>query len=207
MTRIAFILLCHKDPDAVIAQAERLTASGDFVAVHFDGRSDIEDYRQIENALSHNANVMMAPRRVRCGWGEWSLVEATLVTLQAAYEQFVTATHFYMVSGDCMPTKSAHYAHKMLEPAGTDYIESFDFHNSDWIKTGMRKDRLQFRHWFNERKHKKLFYWSMEAQRALGLKRTPPDGIKVYIGSQWWCLRRETAVSYTHLTLPTICSV
>lgn len=35
MARIAFILLCHKDPDGVIAQALRLTAAGDYVAIHF----------------------------------------------------------------------------------------------------------------------------------------------------------------------------
>ena len=29
MARIAFILLCHKDPAGIIAQAERLTAAGD----------------------------------------------------------------------------------------------------------------------------------------------------------------------------------
>ena len=50
MTRIAFILLCHKDPDAVIAQADRLTASGDYIAVHFDGRADAADYARIETA-------------------------------------------------------------------------------------------------------------------------------------------------------------
>ena len=192
MTRIAFILLCHKDPDAVVAQARRLTGSGDFIAIHFDGRASDEAYATIEAELSENPNVLMAPRRVRCGWGEWSLVEATLVTLRAAHAHFTSATHFYMLSGDCMPTKSAKFAHQMLAPAQTDYIESVDFYASDWIKTGMKEDRLQFRHWFNERTHKTLFYWSMEAQRMLGLKRAPPDDLKMHIGSQWWCLRHET---------------
>jgi hypothetical protein len=36
MAKIAYLLLCHKDPDGIIAQAERLTAAGDFVAIHFD---------------------------------------------------------------------------------------------------------------------------------------------------------------------------
>lgn len=192
MTKIAFILLCHKDPDAIVEQAERLTASGDYIAVHFDGRAPVEAFTKIQTALAGNPNVLMAPRRVKCGWGEWSLVEATLLTLRAAYDHFIDATHFYMLSGDCMPTKSAQYAHAMLAPAQTDYIESVDFYASDWIKTGMKEDRLQFRHWFNERNHKTLFYWSMDLQRALGLKRSPPEDLRMHIGSQWWCLRRET---------------
>lgn len=192
MTRIAFILLCHKDPDAVVAQALRLTAEGDFIAIHFDRRASDDAYAIIEAKLSSNPNVLLAPRRVRCGWGEWSLVEATLLALRAAHKHFTTATHFYLMSGDCMPTKSAKFAHQMLAPSKTDYIESVDFYASDWIKTGMKEERLEFRHWFNERGHKTLFYWSMYAQRRLGLRRAPPDDLKICIGSQWWCLRRET---------------
>ena len=44
MARIAFILLCHKDPEGVIAQALRLTAAGDYVAIHFDARASSRDY-------------------------------------------------------------------------------------------------------------------------------------------------------------------
>ena len=33
MAKIAYILLCHKDPEGIIAQAQRLTAAGDFIAI------------------------------------------------------------------------------------------------------------------------------------------------------------------------------
>ena len=36
MSRIAYILLCHKEPEAIVAQANRLTAAGDYIAIHFD---------------------------------------------------------------------------------------------------------------------------------------------------------------------------
>ena len=36
MAKIAFILLCHKDPDGIINQATRLTAVGDYISIHFD---------------------------------------------------------------------------------------------------------------------------------------------------------------------------
>jgi hypothetical protein len=44
MAKIAFILLCHKDPDAIIEQSERLTATGDYVAIHFDARAKPDHY-------------------------------------------------------------------------------------------------------------------------------------------------------------------
>ena len=191
MAKIAFILLTHKDPEGVIAQAERLTSTGDFVAIHYDKRSPRADYERITNALERNPQVIFA-KRFNCGWGEWSLVEATLAALRGSYEAFPEATHFYLLSGDCMPTKSAQYAHQVLDDAQIDYIESFDFMNSGWIKTGIKQERLIYRHFFNERKQKWLFYRSMQLQAWLGLEREIPHDIEMMIGSQWWCLRRST---------------
>lgn len=195
MAKIAFILLCHKDPKAIIDQAQQLTAAGDYIAIHFDARARREDYKKIQNALVANKNVTFAKKRIKCGWGEWSLVRATLNAIEAACEAFPLASHFYMLSGDCMAIKSARYLHQFLDDRDVDYIESFDFIGSGWIKTGMREDRLIYRHFFNERANKWLFYTSMEWQKRLGLSRSIPSDLKIHIGSQWWCLRRRTIES------------
>lgn len=192
MAKIAYILLCHKDPAGIVAQARRLTAAGDYLAIHFDGNSALGDYEVIRRELADDPNVVVLRKRVRCGWGAWSLVEATLLALRAAVAHFPRASHFYMLSGDCMPIKSAEYAHDFLDRTDVDYIESFDFFASDWIKTGIKEERLIYRHWFNERKNKRLFYASMNLQKKLGLERKVPDDIAMMIGSQWWCLRRRT---------------
>lgn len=192
MAQIAFILLCHKDPQAIIRQAGQLTAMGDYISIHFDARAPRESFTLIQDALRDNPNVTFATKRIKCGWGEWSLVQATLYAIEAAVRDFPRATHFYMVSGDCMAIKSRPYAADFLDRNDEDYIESFDFLNSDWIKTGLREERLIYRHWFNERKHKWLFYAAFNLQRRLGLTRPIPPDIQVMIGSQWWCLRRQT---------------
>ncbi|RKF16141.1 glycosyl transferase [Roseovarius spongiae] len=192
MAKIAYILLCHKDPDAIIGQAEMLTKAGDYIAIHFDGRARPEHYRRIRGALADNPNVTFARKRVKCGWGEWSLVQATLLAVEAAAKDFPRATHFYMLSGDCAAIKSARYAHEFLDAEDVDYIESFDYFESDWIKTGMKEERLIYRHYFNERKRKWLFDASFALQRKLGLSRAIPNDIQIMIGSQWWCLRRRT---------------
>ncbi|MEN9061010.1 DUF5928 domain-containing protein [Ponticoccus litoralis] len=192
MAKIAFILLCHKDPDAIIRQANSLTAAGDYMAIHFDARSPAAHYTRLRAALKDNPNVTFAKKRVRCGWGEWSLVRATLGTVEAAAEAFPRATHFYMLSGDCMAIKSAEYAHEFLDRRDCDYIESCDYFESDWIKTGWKEERLIYRHWFNERTQKRRFYALYRMQKRLGLTRAIPEDIEVMIGSQWWCLRRRT---------------
>ena len=56
----------------------------------------------------------------------------------------------------------------------------------------MKADRLHYRHYFNERKHKTLFYGALKVQKRLGLRRDVPRDMQIMIGSQWWCLRRRT---------------
>ncbi|WP_037312961.1 DUF5928 domain-containing protein [Ruegeria halocynthiae] len=192
MAKIAYILLCHKDPDAIIAQAEQLTAVGDCIAIHFDARASAVAYARIREALKDNPNVAFAAQRVKCGWGAWSLVQATLNALTAAVETFPRVTHFYMLSGDCMAIKTAEYTHHFLDENDKDFIESHDFFESNWIKTGMKEDRLIYRHHFNERTQSRRFYTSYELQKRFGLTRQIPADIQVMIGSQWWCLRRRT---------------
>lgn len=200
MARIAYILLCHKDPEAIIKQAERLTATGDYISIHFDARAKAEHYRMLQDALSSNPNVAFADKRIKCGWGEWSLVEATLNAVHTAVRKFPRASHFYMVSGDCMVIKSSEYIHEFLDDNDVDFIESFDFFESEWIKTGMKAERLIYRHWFNERTQKRRFYATFNIQRKLGLTREIPADIQVMIGSQWWCLRRQTIEAVLHFT-------
>ena len=192
MAQIAYILLCHKDVDAVIAQAKRLTSKGDVMAIHFDANAPTQEYDKLRTSLADNPKVVFPNKRQKCGWGEWSLVEASLSAVRAAVEAFPKATHFYMLSGDCMPVKTAQHIHETLNVRDADFIESHDFFDSHWIKTGFKEERLVYRHWFNERSQSRLFYASFNLQQRLGLKRKVPKDIRMMIGSQWWCLRRQT---------------
>ncbi|SLN42287.1 Core-2/I-Branching enzyme [Roseovarius albus] len=200
MANIAFILLCHKDPDAIIEQANMLTTKGDYISIHFDARAKPEHLQRIRTALSNNPNVTYAKKRIKCGWGEWSLVQATLNAIEAAVDAFPRATHFYMLSGDCAAIKSAEYAHDFLDASDVDYIESFDFFESDWIKTGIKEERLIYRHFLNERKNKHAFYAGLALQQKLRMEREIPQDLQIQIGSQWWCLRRRTIESILEFT-------
>lgn len=191
MPRFAFIVLAHKDPNGLIRTIRALVSRGDCVALHYDKRAPASEFRALREALGNEPRVVFA-RRTKCGWGEWSLVQGTLNGIDAAIKSFPDASHFYLMSGDCVPTKSRAYMARFIEDNDRDYIEHHDFHKSDWIKTGLKEDRLYYRHWFNERKHKTVFYASLQLQRRLGLDRDVPKGIRPLIGSQWFLLRRAT---------------
>ena len=73
---------------------------------------------------------------------------ASLDLARVALDAFPKATHFYLMSGDCMPIKPAHQIRAVLGENDQDYIEHHDFFTSGWIKTGMRAERLIYRHLF-----------------------------------------------------------
>lgn len=191
MVKIAYLLLCHKNADSVIAQAKALVAAGDAVAIHFDKRGDPAAFAAIRAAFADEPSVAFA-KRVACGWGEYSLVQASLNMLQAARKAFDGVTHYFLLSGDCFPTKSGAYLKRRLAANDRDYVEINDFLESDWIKTGLKEDRLIYRHFVNEREQPALFYGLLEAQRRLGLARRTPKDLRIKIGSQWWLLRAST---------------
>jgi len=192
MTQIAFLLLCHRDPEGVIGQVRALTAGGDRVVIHHDANAPAADHARLRDALAGDPGVAFVPRRLRCGWGEWSLVEATLAAARTALAAFPDASHLYLISGACLPIKSAAHVHAALAADPADHVETVDFFTSGWIKTGLREERLIYRHPFNERRRPGLFYAAMAVQKRLGLARPLPAGLRMRIGSQWWCLRRAT---------------
>jgi len=190
MAKIAFLLLAHQDPDRLAAKARALTAHGDCVAIHFDARAPKAAWDALRAGLKGVQGVTFA-RRVKCGWGEFSLVQASLNLIRAARRAFDGITHYYLISGDCYPTKSRGYFERFLD-ADRDHVEINDFFESGWIKTGLKEERLIYRHWFNERTARWWFYQSLEVQRRLALDRPLPEGLSIKIGSQWWVLRAAT---------------
>ena len=197
--KIAFLMLVHKDPDAILAQARALSGAlsgglsgrGDCVAIHVDRRMPAAQFARIEAGLAGLERVALAPRQ-KCGWGEWSLVAATLALIRTARKRFGGITHYHLLSGDCYPIKPRGHFEAVLGAADRDIIEAEDFFESGWIKTGLVEERLVYRHYFNERERPKLFYGALALQQRLGLRRRMPKGIRPRIGSQWWCLRAVT---------------
>lgn len=193
MAKIAYLILAHDRPSSLISLARSLAEAGNFVMIHYDKNAPLHEYRQLVTELKNHAHIAVSKTRIRCGWGEWSLVKASLKMLQEALALFVDATHFYLMSGDCLPNKSAKYIHDFLGSNDHDYIESYDLKENIWIKGGLKQERVTYWHPFNERRRRWFFYTSLALQKKLGVKRTPPADLHIKVGSQWWCLRRKTA--------------
>ncbi len=191
MTKICFLLLCHKDPAAVINQVNYLTQTGGYVVIHMDKGAPEAYHQALHKEFGDNPDVRFA-WPVKAGWGDWSLVSATLRMIDIALDEFADATNFYYLSGDCVPIRSHEELQDVIGRQKLDYIETSEFYNGGWIKTGPHIERIRFYHFINERKYKPIFYWSYGVQRMMNIDRKPPEGVVMSIGSQWWCLRRRT---------------
>ena len=184
------LLLCHDAEEDVAARIAAHRRAGDAVAVHVDARA-AGMRRRLAQRFEGDGEVAFAPARA-CGWGEWSLVGATLDLMRLGRARFPLATHFALGSADCWPICSAEEMRDALAPGDRDWVEAQDFFASDWIATGLKAERLTRWHFFNERKNKRAFYAAVRAQRALGLTRALPRDLPMRIGSQWWLMRAGT---------------
>ena len=75
-----------------------------------------------------------------------------------------------------------------------DFIESATTADVSWTIGGLDQERFTLRFPFSWRKHRKLFDAYVKLQRALGIRRRIPEGLVPHMGSQWWCLTRQTLV-------------
>ena len=87
--KIAHLILAHKDPEHIKRLAKVLSQFSD-VFIHIDLRVDESVFR---TGLEHYPNVFFTEKRIKCYWGGWSLVEATMLLLQKAlknnYDRYV----------------------------------------------------------------------------------------------------------------------
>ncbi|RUR46005.1 beta-1,6-N-acetylglucosaminyltransferase [Vreelandella populi] len=187
---VTFLILAHDSVTRVCRLVEKILREDPDckIVVHFDKKSGDEKYNVLKKKLSKYERCHVLANRISCGWGQWSLVEATLKMLRYA-QQTCKADYYYLLSEHCYPTQPLSELKKHLSHHyGTNFIECED---SSWIKGGIREDRYLYWHFLNKRKYPSLHRWTYKCQKWLGLKRRVPDGLTIKFGSQWWCLTQE----------------
>jgi hypothetical protein len=74
----------------------------------------------------------------------------------------------------------------------TDFIESATTADVPWIVGGLDHERFTLRFPFSWKKRRYLFDKYVDLQRRIGVKRKIPPSLVPHMGSQWWCLTRQT---------------
>ncbi len=199
--KIAVMVLCHEAP-AVVARhlASAFYRSVDVkVWLHHDLGSAHHDRAAFEAALAPlvaaGLQWQWIADAVRGRWGEYTLVDATLRLMAAALaDAAFGAEHLLLASGSCRPVRPLASLQAFLrERPDLDFIQAHDIARSRWTKDGLEEERFQYYFPFNYQTQRIRFERTTALQRRLGVRRTLPAGLKPHFGSQWFCLRRDTA--------------
>lgn len=189
---VGFCMLVHEALDRAEQVARHWAVRDCPVVIHVDRRVSRKDYNAFVTSLSDLDNVMFCSRH-RCEWGTWSLVEASQSAAEMILKHFPEVRHVYLASGSCLPLRPVEELITYLEERPrTDFIESVTTKDVPWTVGGLDAERFTLRFPFSWRRNRRLFDGYVRLQRRLGLKRRIPNGIVPHMGSQWWCLSRQT---------------
>ncbi|MDG3041473.1 DUF5927 domain-containing protein [Roseicyclus marinus] len=192
MSTLGFVMLCHTALDRA-AQVARHWAERDCpVVIHVDKRVTRDRFDGFRKALADLPNVRFT-RRLRCEWGTWSLVAASQGAAEILLAEFPSVRHVYLASGSCLPLRPVDelQAYLAARPM-TDFIESVTIRDVDWTVGGLNDERFKLRFPFSWKRQRFLFDRFVELQRRFKLERSMPEGVVPHLGSQWWCLTRQT---------------
>ncbi len=189
--RLGIVMLCHENLELAARMARIWTDGGAVVSIHVDRSAPADELARMQAALA-DCPVVFAPRR-SCNWGTFSLVAATQAAAARLLATWAGVTHVMLVSGACLPLRPVEELRQYLaQHPDTDFIESVSVRDVGWTIGGLNEERFTLRFPFAYRKNRKLFDRCVRLQRRFGLTRSPPEGVSPHIGSQWWCLTRQT---------------
>ena len=189
---VGIVMLVHTALDRAEQVARHWTAAGCPVVVHVDKKVPRRAYSAFEKALSDDPNVRFSKRH-RCEWGTWGIVAASQSASELMLEEFHRVGHVYLASGSCLPLRPVEELVDYLAARPrTDFIESATTADVPWTVGGLDQERFTLRFPFSWKNNRYLFDRYVELQRKLRMRRKIPAGLVPHMGSQWWCLTRQT---------------
>lgn len=185
-------MMVHTALDRAEQVARHWCAAGCPVVIHVDATVGRSTYRKFVKSLEDLPQVMFC-RRHTCEWGTWGLVAAAQSGAEMVLSNFPDVRHVYLASGACLPLRPVQELIDYLDSRQrTDFIESATTADVPWTVGGLDEERFTLRFPFSWKKNRFMFDRYVELQRKIGLKRRVPEGIVPHMGSQWWCLTRQT---------------
>jgi hypothetical protein len=185
-------MLCHTALDRA-AQVARHWAMRDCpVVIHVDVRVKRRPFDKLRADLADLPNIRFSGRHA-CEWGTWGIVGATQEATMIMLRDFLQVRHVYLASGSCLPLRPVDELVAYLDARPrTDFIESVTTEDVGWTIGGLDLERFTLRFPFSWRRQRRLFDGYVKLQRKIGFRRRIPPGLVPHLGSQWWCLTRQT---------------
>ena len=189
---VGIVMLVHTALGRAEQVARHWVRAGCPVVIHVDRKVSKPAFADFRERLADEPLVRFS-RRHRCEWGSWGLVAATQDACELMLNTNADVRHVYLASGSCLPLRPVQELIDYLAARpSTDFIESATTADVPWTVGGLDEERFTMWFPFSWRTQRYLFDRFVELQRKLGLKRHIPKGLTPHMGSQWWCLTRQT---------------
>lgn len=189
---LGVVMMVHDELARASQLARHWVSHGCPVVIHVDKRVKRRAYAEFVNGLMDLDNVRFCARH-RCEWGTWSLVAASQTGSELMLKSFPKVRHVFLASGSCLPLRPVPEMIAYLdERPRTNFIESVTTQDVPWTVGGLDSERFTLRFPFSWKRHRRLFDGYVKFQRRLKFKRRIPAGLVPHLGSQWWCLTRQT---------------
>lgn len=189
---VGIVMLVHTSLARAQQVARHWAAAGCPVVIHIDKTVPRKTRDTFVASLSDVEHIQFS-RRYRCEWGRWGIVAATQAAAEKLLAEFPDVRHVYLASGSCLPLRPVKDLVDYLEARPqTDFIESATTSDVPWIVGGLDEERFTLRFPFSWKRQRFLFDKFVQIQRAMRVKRQVPNGLVPHMGSQWWCLTRQT---------------
>ena len=189
---VGIIMLVHTAFGRAEQAARHWAEAGCPVVIHVDKHVPKPAYDDFVRSLSDLPHVEFS-KRYRCEWGTWGIVAASQSASELLLDRFAHIRHVYLMSGACLPLRPVgELVDYLAKRPHTDFIESVTSADVPWTMGGLDYERFTLRFPFAWKRQRFLFDRYVQLQRRLGVKRKLPKGIVPHMGSQWWCLTRQT---------------
>jgi len=182
--RLAHLILAHTNPLQLERLVRRLMFSETDIFIHLDKKSDQNKFIYLEKL----PNVVFIKNRTIVTWGDYSMVKATLLSMEQILDNQYHYSHINLLSGQDYPLKAASEIQRFLfSHPGKTFMKSFSIYE-DWTEAIVRLTNYHFADYnypFKSRIQGVL-------NKVLPRKRLPTS-LTPYGLSQWFTIAPEHA--------------
>ena len=113
--KIAYLILAHNNPKHLQRLITSLSSSASSFFIHLDQKSDCADFSSIKGE-----NIYFIKKNIAVFWGDFSIVEATLILLRTALLAQHNFERFVLLSGADYPIRSTAHIESFFEARKTE---------------------------------------------------------------------------------------
>jgi hypothetical protein len=174
--KLAHLILVHAHPLQVQRLVKRLLSNRSDIYIHLDKKAD----RAAFIHLADMPGVFFIENNVSVGWGDYSMVQATLNAFEEILAKDIIYSHINLLSGQDYPLKSiAQIEDLLFASPGKTFMQWLDIKN-DWSHGRVRLANYSFGEY-----HFPARYRIQSIANKLLPKRKMPENLVAYGKSQW----------------------